>query len=53
MMRRVAAARSVESDREQARAKQHEAGCGYRKESIGYEVVMTHGAPVDTDAGPN
>jgi hypothetical protein len=43
----------AESEREQARAKQHEAGCGYREESLGYEIFVTHDAPADRDAGPN
>jgi hypothetical protein len=43
----------AESEREQARAKQHEAGCGYREESFGYEIVVTHDAPADRDVGPN
>ena len=34
---------SGECDREQARAKQHEAGCGYREESTGYQVMIAHG----------
>jgi hypothetical protein len=38
---------------EQARAKQHKAGCGYREESFGYEIIVTHDAPADRDAGPN
>jgi hypothetical protein len=43
----------AESEREQARAKQHEAGCGYCEESFGYEIIVTHDAPADRDAGPN
>jgi hypothetical protein len=43
----------AESEREQARAKQHQAGCGYREESFGYEIFVTHDAPADRDAGPN
>jgi hypothetical protein len=43
----------AESDSEQARAKQHKAGCGYREESFGYEIFVTHDAPADSDAGPN
>ena len=27
---------------EQARAKQHKAGCGYREEPTGHEVVVKH-----------
>jgi hypothetical protein len=40
-------------DSEQARAKQHKAGCGYREESFGYEIFVTHDAPAERDAGPN
>jgi hypothetical protein len=43
----------AESEREQARAKQHQAGCGYGEESFGHEIVATHDAPADRDAGPN
>jgi hypothetical protein len=43
----------AESEREQARAKQHEACCGYCEESFGYEIVVTHDAPADRDVGPN
>jgi hypothetical protein len=43
----------AERDREQARAKQHKAGCGYCEESFGDEIVVTHDAPADCDAGPN
>jgi hypothetical protein len=42
-----------ESEREQARAKQHETGCGYCEESFGYQIIVTHDAPADRDAGPN
>jgi hypothetical protein len=42
-----------ERDREQARAKQHEAGCGYCKEAFGDKIIVTHDAPADRDAGPN
>jgi hypothetical protein len=45
--------RLAEREREQARAKQHEACCGYCEESFGYEIVVTHDAPADRDAGPN
>jgi hypothetical protein len=38
---------------EQARAKQHKAGCGYREEAFGYEIIVTHDAPADRNAGPN
>ena len=37
----------------QARAKQHEAGCGYREEAFCDEVIVTHDAPAERDAGPN
>jgi hypothetical protein len=43
----------AESEREQARAKQHEACCGYCEEAFGYEIIVTHDAPADCDAGPN
>jgi hypothetical protein len=43
----------AESEREQARAQQHEAGCGYCEESFGDKVVVTHDAPADRHAGPN
>lgn len=36
-------ARLAKSDREQTRAKHHEARCGYRKEAIGPEVMIAHG----------
>jgi hypothetical protein len=42
-----------EGDSQQARAKQHKAGCGYREKSFGYEIVVTHDAPADRDVGPN
>ncbi len=42
-----------EGERQQTRAKQHQAGCGYCEESFGYEIAVTHGAPADRDAGPN
>lgn len=38
-------ARLAERDREQARAEQHKACRGDCQESIGYEVVIKHGAP--------
>jgi hypothetical protein len=44
---------SAECEGEQARAKQHEACCGYCEESFGYEIVVTHDAPADRDVGPN
>jgi hypothetical protein len=44
-MRRKGGRVRLGSDREQPRAKQHKAGCGYREESIGHEVIITHGAP--------
>jgi hypothetical protein len=43
----------AESEGEQARAKQHEAGCGYCEESFGYEIIVTHDAPAEYDAAPN
>jgi hypothetical protein len=45
--------RLAEREREQARAKQHQACCGYCEESFGYEIIVTHDAPADRDAGPN
>jgi hypothetical protein len=45
--------RLAESEGEQARAKQHETGCGYREEAFGDEIIVTHDAPADRDAGPN
>jgi hypothetical protein len=50
---RSGALRLAESEGDQARAKQHQAGCGYCEESFGYEIVVTHDAPADRDAGPN
>jgi hypothetical protein len=44
--------KSVEDDREQARAQQHNSGCGYDKKSIGDEVVIMHDAPAAFDDGP-
>jgi uncharacterized low-complexity protein len=32
-------------DSEQARAEQHKAGYGYCEESVGHEVMITHGTP--------
>jgi hypothetical protein len=32
----------LKGNRDQTRAKQHKAGCCYREESIGYEVMITH-----------
>ena len=32
-------------DSEQARAKQHKAGCDYCQESIGHEIMIAHGTP--------
>jgi hypothetical protein len=43
----------AERDREQARAKQHKAGCGYREEAFGDKIIVTHDAPADCNAGPN
>jgi hypothetical protein len=49
----VRSAGLAESERDQARAKQHEACCGHCEESFGYEIIVTHVAPADRDAGPN
>jgi hypothetical protein len=38
---------------EQARAEQHEAGCGYGEKSFGDQIVLTHDAPAECDAGPD
>jgi hypothetical protein len=43
----------AESEGEQARAKQHEACCGYCEESFGHEIIVAHDAPADRDSGPN
>jgi hypothetical protein len=43
----------AERNSEQARAKQHQTGCGYREEAFGDEVIVTHDAPAERDAGPN
>jgi len=45
--------RSAKCERKQARAKQHKACRGYREESIGHEVIMTHRSPAAPDHGPN
>jgi hypothetical protein len=37
--------RLAKCDSEQARAKQHKAGRGYREESTGHEVMIAHGTP--------
>src|SRR5258708_6038402 len=37
--------RLAKCESEQARAKQHKAGCGYCEESIGHEVMIAHGTP--------
>ena len=37
--------RLAKRDCEQARAKQHKAGCGYREKYIGHEVMIAHGTP--------
>jgi hypothetical protein len=39
--------RLAKCDSEQARAKQHEAGSGYREESVSHEIMFMHGAPAD------
>jgi hypothetical protein len=44
--------RSAKRESEQARAKQHKARRGYREESIGHEIMMTHGAPAAPGVGP-
>jgi hypothetical protein len=49
----VRSARLAESEREQARTKQHQPCCGYCEESFGYQIIITHDAPADRDAGPN
>jgi hypothetical protein len=48
----------AERDREQARAQQHEAGCGQREEAVryaivGHEIMGSHHTPATLDAGPN
>jgi hypothetical protein len=43
----------AECESEQARAKQQDAGCGYREKSAGHEVMMMHGTPSTPEAGPN
>jgi hypothetical protein len=48
----------AERDREQARAEQHEAGCGQREEAVryaivGHEIIGSHHTPATLDAGPN
>ena len=43
--------RLAKCDSEQARAEQHKAGCGYREESIGHEVMIAHGTPAARSAG--
>jgi hypothetical protein len=48
----------AERDREQARAQQHEAGCGQREEAVrypivGHEIIGSHHTPATLDAGPN
>src|SRR6185369_4616455 len=53
MQVRRAGNKLAESEREQARAKQHEAGCGYCEEAFGHDISVTHDAPADGDAGPN
>jgi hypothetical protein len=45
--------RSAKRESKQARAKQHKAGCGYREEAVGHEVMITHSVPAVPDAGPN
>jgi hypothetical protein len=48
----------AERNREQARAQQHEAGCGQREEAVryaivGHEIIGSHHTPATLDAGPN
>src|SRR5882724_2827535 len=43
--RRACLDRLAKRDSEQARAEQHKAGCGYCEQSIGHEVMITHGTP--------
>jgi hypothetical protein len=45
--------RSAKCKNDQARAKQHKACSGYREESIGHEVIMTHSSPTAPNADPN
>jgi hypothetical protein len=45
-----AAAQLVKCDKDQDRAQQQNAGHNYRQESIGHEVMITHGAPAAIDA---
>jgi hypothetical protein len=40
----------VKCDNDQDRAQQQKAGHNYRQESIGHEVMITHGAPAAIDA---
>jgi hypothetical protein len=42
-----------EGKSQKARAKQHETGCGQRKETVGDKVVMAHVTPSLSDARPN
>jgi hypothetical protein len=39
-------------DSEQARAKQHKAGCDYCQESIGHEVMIAHGYTCGSGPAP-
>jgi hypothetical protein len=42
-----------ERESQQARAQQHETGCGQCEEAVGYEIMSTHVAPATLKAGPN
>ncbi len=43
--------RLAKCDSEPARAKQHKAGCDYRWESIGHEVMIAHHTPAARSTG--
>ena len=49
----MAAVELTESESEQARAQQHEAGRCQRQETTGDIITITHGTPAIRDAGPN
>jgi hypothetical protein len=42
-----------ERESQQARAQQHETGCGQCEEAVGHQVMSTHVAPATLEAGPN
>ncbi len=42
-----------EREGQQARAQQHETGCGQCEEAVGHQVMSTHVAPATLKAGPN